>query len=98
MSADLEFYLKLAGAVLTFLLGIWIGLGAPGIRHRVQPRAWDARDRLRATWLNRIFSGEAPRRFDAGRLIVPKEKGEGKGPGGGEGGPKERPVVRLRRD
>lgn len=64
----------IAGAVLTFALGIWIGLGRPGMKDTVQQRPWRADERLGATWINRVFfrMDRRPRRFDAGRLVVPK--------------------------
>lgn len=66
----------IAGAVLTFAIGIWIGLGRPGMKDTVQQRPWRSEDRLRATWINRVFfrMDRRPRRFDTSRLVVPKSK------------------------
>lgn len=66
----------IAGAVLTFAIGIWIGLGRPGMKDSVQQRPWRSEDRLRATWINRVFfrMDQRPRRFDTRRLVVPKKK------------------------
>lgn len=90
---------KLAGAVVVFALGIWIGLGMPGARRPKESREWRPADRLRATWINRVFfrMDRAPRRFDTDRLIVPgKRAGEGRPADSGEK-PKSSPeVVRLR--
>ena len=91
---------KLAGALVVFALGIWIGLGMPGAKRPSQTnREWRPADRLRATWINRVFfrMDRAPRRFDADRIIVP-----GKGPTASEGGQDKdgedsSDVVRLRR-
>ncbi len=78
MFADTELILKIAGAVVVFALGIWIGLGTPGLKRTRKAGEWQPADRFRATWINRVFfrMDRAPRRFDAGRLIVPKEQGE----------------------
>lgn len=88
---------KLAGAAVTFAVGIWIGLGMPGVKRPAQPRDWHAKDRFRATWINRVFfrMDQTPRRFDAGRLIVPKSESEEAEPSA----PTEeaKGVVRLRR-
>ncbi len=84
-----------AGAVLTFAIGIWIGLGRPGMKDSVQQRPWRSEDRLQATWINRVFfrMDRRPRRFDAGRLVVPKsESDKAKDEEEGSSG-----VVRLRR-
>ncbi len=66
----------IAGAVLTFAIGVWIGLGRPGMKDPVQQRPWRSDDRLRATWINRVFfrMDQRPRRFDTSRLVVPKSK------------------------
>ncbi len=85
----------IAGAVLTFAIGIWIGLGRPGMKDTVQQRPWRSEDRLQATWINRVFfrMDRRPRRFDTGRLVVPKrgsDKNEDKEEDGSN-------VVRLRR-
>ncbi len=86
----------IAGAILTFAIGIWIGLGRPGMKDSVQQRPWRSEERLSATWINRVFfrMDRRPRRFDASRLVVPKgkpddaqKKAEEEDPG----------VVRLRR-
>jgi len=85
---DVVLTLKLAGAVLALALGIWIGFGAPGLkRQRGQAREWRAADRLRATWINRVFfKMERPaRRFDASRLIMPDDEPEAKSSEGAEG-------------
>jgi hypothetical protein len=99
-SAQIIFVAKIAGAVLAFGLGIWLGIGHPGWKRSSPVREWYSGERLRATWMNRMFfrMDNEPRRFDAGRLIVPKGEGEeGVEEGGEEGGSSERPVVRLRR-
>lgn len=91
---------KLAGALVVFALGIWIGLGMPGAKRPSRTREWRPADRLRATWINRVFfrMDREPRRFDADRIIVP-----GKGPTAAEEGrdsedsEESSDVVRLRR-
>ena len=91
---------KLAGAVVVFILGIWIGLGMPGAKRPKQTRDWRPADRLRATWINRIFfrMDRAPRRFDTDRLIVPgKSSGEGRRQEPGGDTQESSDVVRLRR-
>lgn len=94
---DLVMMAMAAGAVLVFALGIWIGLGMPGARRSKEARVWRSADRLRATWMNRVFfgTGTAPRRFDASRLLAPKG-GRTEEPGDSEGKPKDE-VVRFRR-
>jgi hypothetical protein len=90
---------KLMGAVVAFALGVWIGLGMPGVGRSARPRGWHPTDRLRATWINRAFfrMDQAPRRFDASRLIVPKSaSGDSGRPPGGEAAESEE-AVRLRR-
>ncbi len=98
MTGDTVLILKLAGAAIVFVLGLWIGLGMPGVKERpTERRDWRPVDRFRATWINRVFfrMDQAPRRFDTGRLIVPpadgdrREEDEESGRSGG--------VVRLRR-
>ncbi len=90
---------KIAGAVLALALGIWIGLGMPGARRSPPKREWRSTDRLKATWINRLFfrMDRPARRFDVGRLIVPdgpeKESGSGSDDESGEGDE----LVRLRR-
>lgn len=94
---DYVLTLKLAGAAAAFALGIWIGFGAPGLkRPRGQAREWRAADRLRATWINRVFFRmERPaRRFDTSRLIVPDDGREAPSSDGSE---EEDSVIRLRR-
>jgi len=83
---------KIAGAVLVFALGIWIGLGMRGARGRKRPREWHSEDRLRATWINRMFfrAGSPSRGWDSGRILVPKKEGE-------DGEKEKRPIVRLGR-
>jgi hypothetical protein len=79
---------KLAGAAFAFALGIWIGFGAPGLkRQRGQAREWRSADRLRATWINRVFfkAGRPARRFDASRLIMPDDEPETTSSDGPEG-------------
>ncbi len=73
---DARLALMVAGAVLAFALGIWIGLGQPGLKRRAEPRPWHSADRFRATWINRLFfrMDTRPRRFDASRLVVPKSR------------------------
>ncbi|MEE9132201.1 MAG: hypothetical protein V3U13_01440 [Gemmatimonadota bacterium] len=69
---------KIIGAAVAFGLGIWIGIGTPGLKRPAQSRPWRAADRLHATWINRVFFRmERPaRRLDASRLIVPKDEPE----------------------
>ena len=91
---------KIAGAVVVFALGIWIGLGMPGAKRPKQTRDWHPADRLRATWINRVFfrMDRAPRRFDADRLIVPgKSSGENSQQESTGGAEESSDVVRLRR-
>jgi hypothetical protein len=90
---------KIGGALVAFILGIWIGLGMPGMRRTPQKRDWRSADRLQATWINRLFFRmERPaRRFDADRLIVPgepKKKGAGESKNESDAGDE---MVRLRR-
>jgi hypothetical protein len=90
---------KLAGAVLVFALGIWIGLGMPGARRPKESREWRPADRLRATWINRVFfrMDRAPRRFDTDRLIVPGKRSGQDHPAESAEQPKSQPdVLRLR--
>ena len=91
---------KIAGAVVVFALGIWIGLGMPGAKRPRQTRDWRPADRLRATWINRVFfrMDREPRRFDTDRLIVPgKGSGENSQQESTEGAEDVSDVVRLRR-
>lgn len=79
MADDTLLIVKLAGAAIVFVLGIWIGLGMPGVKERpTQRRDWRPADRFRATWINRVFfrMDQAPRRFDTGRLIVPRSESD----------------------
>ncbi|UCC84528.1 MAG: hypothetical protein JSW46_06270 [Gemmatimonadota bacterium] len=96
---DAVLLLKIAGAAVTFALGVWIGLGMPGLKRSKPSREWQSSDRLRATWINRVFfrSERSERRFGSG-LITPGEKEDGGG-GGQPDGDSEEPsdVVRLRR-
>ena len=87
---DLILISRIAGAVLVFALGIWIGLGMRGARSPKRSKEWHADDRLRATWINRTFfrAGPPSRGWDTDRLVVPKEEGEQK---------EKRPIVRLGR-
>lgn len=90
---------KIAGALVAFGLGIWIGLGTPGLKRTSGAREWRSADRLRATWINRLFfrMDQPVRRFDTDRLIVPKHGSEEEGREAEED-ERERPdVVRLRR-
>ena len=95
-SEQVIFIAQIVGAVLAFALGIWLGIGHPGWKRSSQVWEWHSGDRLRATWINRMFfrMDNEPRRFDAGRLVVPKGEGED---GGDEGDGSKGPVVRLRR-
>ncbi len=96
---DARLAVMVAGAVLAFALGVWIGLGQPGLKRRAEPRPWRSADRFRATWINRLFfrMDTRPRRFDAGRLIVPKSRSAEES-GEREGEERETAdVVRLRR-
>lgn len=91
---------KIAGAVVVFALGIWIGLGMPGAKRPAERREWRPEDRLRATWINRVFfrMDRAPRRFDAGRIIVPrKESTADQNQEASEGEDDSSDVLRLRR-
>ena len=91
---------KIAGAVVVFALGIWIGLGMPGAKRPQRTRDWRPADRLRATWINRVFfrMDRAPRRFDADRLIVPgKGAGEDRRKESSGDAEESSDVVRLRR-
>jgi hypothetical protein len=96
---DAVLLLKIAGAALTFALGIWIGLGMPGLKRSKPLREWQSSDRLRATWLNRVFfrMDRSERRFGSG-LITPGDK-PGEGGEGEQDGESEEPpdIVRLRR-
>ncbi|NIW36403.1 MAG: hypothetical protein GWN32_07625 [Gemmatimonadetes bacterium] len=89
---DLVLVAKIAGAVFVFVLGLWIGFGMPWTGRPKDARQWHAEDRLRATWINRLFfrGGPPSRGWDTGRLLVPKREGE-------ESEEEKRPVVRLRR-
>lgn len=93
---DFWFAAKIFGAVAVFALGLWLGFGAPGLKQARRIREWRSADRLRATWINRVFfnMGGSPRRFDTGRLVVPKEESE---EATAEGEAKSKTVVRLRR-
>jgi len=85
---DYVLTLKLAGAAVALALGIWIGFGTPGLkRPRGQAREWRSADRLRATWINRVFfKMEGPaHRFDASRLIIPDDEPEVPSSDGAEG-------------
>lgn len=95
LTMDVVLVAKLAGALLVFALGVWVGLGMPGVKHSRESREWRSGARLRATWMNRLFfsAAKAPRRFDAGRLIAPKGEAP-EPPGDGEA---KKPVVRFRR-
>ncbi len=96
---DAVLLLKIAGAALTFGLGIWIGLGTPGLKRSKRPREWQSSDRLRATWINRVFFRmERPeRRFGSGLLTPGEKPGEG-GADRRDGESEESSdVVRLRR-
>jgi len=98
--ADPVLIAKLAGAVLAFALGIWIGLGTPGIRRSSGARPWHPSDRLRATWINRLFfrTDRPQRRFGSGRLIAPGEKSVGPTRESGDEKAEEAGgIVRLRR-
>ena len=61
-----------------------------GARGPKRAKAWHAADRLRATWINRMFfrAGSPARGWDTDRLIVPKKDSEEK---------EKRPIVRLGR-
>jgi len=76
---DVTLILKLAGALLALIAGIWIGLGMPGLRSAPPPPSRGRPiERLNATWMNRVFfkMSARPRRFDAGRLTAPPGKGQ----------------------
>jgi len=90
---------KLVGAVVVFALGIWIGLGMPGAKRPRPSQGWHPADRLRATWINRVFfrMDRVPRRFDTDRLIVPgRGSGDRRHDGQSDGAKKRPEVVRLR--
>ena len=73
------------------MVGIWIGFGMRGARGPKRAKAWHATDRLRATWINRMFfrGGPPSRGWDTDRLLVrKKEEGEQE---------EKRPIVRLGR-
>ncbi len=96
---DTVLLLKIAGAALTFAMGIWIGLGTPGLNRSKRPREWQSSDRLRATWINRVFFRMEPseRRFGSG-LITPGDKPGEAGEEQREADPEDSSaVVRLRR-
>lgn len=98
--ADPVLIAKLAGAVLAFALGIWIGLGTPGVRRSSGSRPWHPNDRLRATWINRVFfrMDRPQRRFGSGRLIAPSEEAPAQTDESGEEAAEDaRGIVRLRR-
>lgn len=96
---DAFLLLKIAGAALTFVLGIWIGLGTPGLKRSKRRREWESSDRLQATWINRVFfrMERSERRFGSG-LITPGDKPGEAGDGQGEADSEDSSgVVRLRR-
>ncbi|MGD2151676.1 MAG: hypothetical protein PVG79_00320 [Gemmatimonadales bacterium] len=96
---DIVLLLKIAGAAATFAFGIWIGLGMPGLRRSRRPREWQSADRLRATWINRLFfrMERSDRRFGSG-LITPGDKAGATDDERGQGERAESSdVVRLRR-
>jgi hypothetical protein len=88
MNMDLMLIAKIAGALLAFALGIWIGIGMPGARRAREARDWRSSDRLRATWLNRVFftMDRPSHRFGTG-LIVPKSGSSKSGDSAPEEGP-----------
>jgi len=97
---DTVLLLKIVGAAVTFALGVWIGLGTPGLGRSKRPREWQSSDRLQATWINRLFfrMERSERRFGRG-LITPGGKPGEIGEAGEQGEPDESSsdVVRLRR-
>ncbi len=96
---DAVLVLKIGGAALTFALGIWIGLGMPGLKRSKRSREWQSSDRLRATWINRLFfrMEHSERRFGSG-LITPGDKPGEAGEERGEADSEDSSgVVRLRR-
>lgn len=98
---DPVFIAKIIGAVLAFAVGIWIGLGTPGLKRPTPSSSGRPIDRLNATWMNRVFFSMSarPRRFDAGRIVPPGKNGpHGAGPDeDSESEGREERVVRLRR-
>lgn len=85
---DLILWLKVSGALLAFVGGIWLGLGLPGLKRggkegEIGGRRWT----LERTWMNRLMRGrlDRPRRFSTRRLIRPGEKGEPTRQGHGAG-------------
>ena len=96
---DAVLLLKIVGAALTFALGIWVGLGTPGLKRSKPSRDWQSSDRLRATWLNRVFfrMDREERRFGSG-LMPPGEEPGAAGEGQREADSEDQSsVVRLRR-
>lgn len=95
MFQDPVLILKIVGAVAAFAIGLWVGFGMPGVGRPRESRGWRSSDRLRATWINRVFFSGArgPRRFDGSRLVVPGPKRQAEADN-----EDERPeVIRLRR-
>ena len=72
--------LKIVGAVVTFGLGLWIGLGRPGTKRSEGQPGTGRHATLRATWMNRLFFSvpTQSRRFDRSRLVVPKKQPRGR--------------------
>jgi hypothetical protein len=101
-SLDIDVMLKLLGAGLAFVVGIWIGLGLPGLKDRHEPRRGRPLSYLHGTWLNRLFFGmpRPPRRFDSTRLLDPRkrarERAEREGSSDGKKEQGRKPVVRFR--
>jgi hypothetical protein len=96
---DAVLLLKIAGAAVTFAFGIWIGLGMPGLKRSKPSREWQSSDRLRATWINRVFfrMERSERPFGSG-LITPGDKPGETGEGQQEADSEDSSgVVRLRR-
>lgn len=77
--------LKIIGALVTFGLGLWIGLGRPGTK-RSEQQSGGRHATLRATWMNRLFFSGATkaRRLDTHRLVIPKKQPRKKAAGPAE--------------
>lgn len=68
----------IVGGLLALAVGIWAGLGYPGLYDRYDPGP-SRRDRM-GTWMNRwIYGGPRPRRFSTRHLIVPKPRDDARG-------------------
>lgn len=93
---DAVLLLKIVGAAVTFALGIWVGLGTPGLKRSKPSRDWQSSDRLRATWINRVFfrMDREDRSFGSGLISPGQEPDEEQQEADSEDSSS---VVRLRR-